>query len=386
MKVVRADRDATLVLKAGSATVATWIGVEAGQTFSASFKVGLGVTKSYSFSLVHADPATGERYEAKEEGSVLGRKAVGWLDVRFDRSAYDSWPFAGSGGRDPADGGTWTRTTVTNNTAFATDGGNRRLELETGSSDYVAYAASAASHARYAVLVRGRAQFVSEPGAPEAPTDSPLAGLALGDEGGGVSLYGWTRDGWVRLAGADVAENEWTDWNAAIDFSASPVTVTYGIGGAVLSNAVTGATALPVAGSPTSLRTVRYVGSGAVDDFRGVYYEPVTIVAIREPEYAAATSTTSPIAFRTQGGTKYLDLSISVEGQPSGTQYTAFVCRTLDPDDSHWIAAAASRTASGTEIASGAVKLSVPATADTQFVKIVASDHSISKGTKLSDL
>ena len=38
------------------------------------------------------------------------------------------------------------------------------------------------------------------------------------------------------------------------------------------------------------------------------------------------------------------------------------------------------------KIASGAVKLSVPATADTQFVKIVASDHSISKGTKLSDL
>ena len=383
--VTRADRDATLVLKAGSATVATWTGVAAGESYSASFAVALGTTKGYTFSLVHADPATGERYEAKGEGSVLGRKAIGWLDVRFDRSAYDSWPFAGSGGRDPADGGTWTRTTVTNNTAFATDGGNRRLELETGSSDYVAYAASAASHARYAVLVRGRAQFVSEPGAPEAPTDSPLAGLALGDEGGGVSLYGWTRDGWVRLAGADVAENEWTDWNAAIDFSASPVTVTYGIGGAVLSNAVTGATAFRVAGSPTSLRTVRYVGSGAVDDFRGVYYEPVTIVAIREPVFAEGAAS-GPLSLYASNGSQRLALAVSTAGQPADTQYTAFTSKELDPDPAKWTAAADSRVASRTEINAGAMNLDIPASADTLFVRIVASDHSIAKGTKLSAL
>ncbi len=383
--ILRADRDATLVLKAGSATVATWTGVGAGQTFSASFKVGLGVTKGYTFSLVHADPATGERYEAKGEGSVLGRKAVGWLDVQFDRAAYDSWPFAGSGGCDPADGGTWTRTTVTNNTAFATDGGNRRLELETGSSDYVAYAASAASHARYAVLVRGRAQFVSEPGAPEAPTDSPLAGLALGDEGGVVSLYGWTAGGWVRLAGAPVAENAWTDWNAAIDFSASPVTVTYGIGGAVLSNAVTGATALPVAGSPTSLRAVRYVGNGAVDDFRGVYYEPVTVVAIREPEYAE-NAASGPLSFAVRNGRRVMQLAVATSGQPVDAQYTAFTCKELDPDDAKWTAAAASRAASSTEIGAGAILLDVPEGDGSLFVKIVVSDHSIPKGTKLSDL
>ena len=379
--VLRADRDATLVLKAGGATVATWTGVVAGESYSASFAVALGVTKNYSFSLVHADPATGERYEATASGSVLGRKAVGWLDVQFDRAGANNWTTTSG-----VDGGTWTSGGGTNKTAFASDGGNNRLELQTGNDGYAAYTASAASHARYAVLVRGRAQFVSEPGAPDAPSDSPLAGLALGEEGGAVSLYGWTKDGWVRLAGAPVAENEWTDWNAAIDFSASPVTVTYGIGGTVLSNATTGAAALRVSGTPTSLRTVRYVGSGAADDFKGVYYEPVTIVAIREPEYVETTATTSPISFRTQGGTPYLDLSISVAGQPTSTQYTAFVCNTLDPDDSHWTAAAKSRTATSAEIAAGAVKLSVPSTPDTQFVKIVASDHSIAKGTKLSAL
>lgn len=381
VKVERADRDATLVLKAGGVTVATWTGVAAGGRHAASFKVGLGVTKDYTFSLVHADPATGERYEATVDGSVLGRPAVGWLDVQFDRAGATDWKTASG-----VDGGTWTQAGGTNETAFAADGGNSRLELDTGADGRIQYTASSASHARYAVMVRGRAQLVSEPGAPEAPPDSPLAGLALGDEGAELALYGWTASGWVALAGAPVAENDWIDWNATIDFSASPVTVTYGIGGTVLSNAATGATALPVAGSPTSLRAVRYTGNGAVDDFRGVYYEPVAIVSIREPAFAEATSTTAPISFRTQGGSKYLDLSISVEGQPPDTQYTAFVCTTLSPDDKDWIAAAASRTATQGEIAAGAVRLSIPATADAQFVKIVASDHSIAKGTKLSSL
>ena len=382
--VARADRAATLVLKAGSSTVKTWTGVTAGETFSASFKVGLGVTKSYAFELVHADAATGERYEAKGEGSVLGRKALGWLDVRFDRSGYDSWPFAPNG-RDPEDGGTWTLTTGTNGTAFATDGGDRRLELETGASDYVSYAASSASRSSCAVMVRGRARFVSEPGAPEAPSDAPLAGLALGEEGGAVLLYGWTSDGWVRLAGADVAENEWTDWNAAIDFSVSPVTVTYGIGGAVLSNAVSGATALPVAGAPTSLRTVRYVGSGAVDDFRGVYYEPVTVVAIREPEYAT-TSGASPISFVTKNGRAGVELAVSVAGQPVGTYYTAFVCTRLSSRDEDWTAAADSRVATRAEIETGTAAVFFPTKENALFVKIVASDGPISAETKLSDL
>ena len=382
--VERADAAATLVLKAGGATVATWTGVAAGQTAAASFRVGLGDTKRYVFSLVHDDVAAGERYEAAVTNGVLGRPAVGWLDVRFDRAAYDAWPFASSAGRDPADGGTWTKSAGTNETAFVSDGGNRRLKLKTSAADRVVYAASSASSPGLAVMVRGRAQLVSEPGAPETPEEPPLAGLALGDEGAGLALYGWTADGWVALAGAPVAENEWIDWNATVDFTASPVTVTYGIGGTVLSNATTGATALPVAGAPTSLRAVRYTGNGLVDDFRGVYYEPVAIVSIREPVFA--TTAGAPVSFRVEDNAPLLSLSVSVEGQPSIAQYVAFTCPTLSNDDREWTAAADSRPATAAETAAGALRLDVPASADTLFVKLVVSDQDIAKGTKLSEL
>ena len=224
-------------------------------------------------------------------------------------------------------------------------------------------------------------------GAPRASLAGQLfgAGLSLGDEGNGVSLYGWTANGWVALAGAPVAENEWVDWNASIDFSASPVTVTYGIGGTVLSNATTGATALPVAGSPTSLRAVRYTGNGVVDDFRGVYYEPVTIVNILEPVFAEGAAG-GPISFVTEGGARKMSLAVSTEGQPATTQYAAFTCDSLDAGDSQWTAAEKSRVATSAEIAAGAVNLKVPASGDTLFVRIVAADHTIAKGTKLSDL
>lgn len=382
--VDRADRNATLVLTAGGAMVSTWSNVVAGERFSASFKVGLGVTKGYVFSLVHVDPATNERYEASATGSVLGRPAIGWLDVRFDRDAYDAWPFASASGLDPADGGTWAKTGEDNETAFATDGGDRRLALDAGEGGVVGYNASSASRAGLAVMVSGRAQLVSEPGAPEAPTDGPLAGLALGDEGAGLALYGWTADGWVALAGAPVAENEWIDWNATIDFTVSPVTVTYGIGGTVLSNAMTGATALPVAGSPTSLRAVRYTGNGVVDDFRGVYYEPVAIVTIREPTFAATAA--APMSFRVENNVPLLSLAVSVEGQPADAQYVAFTCPSLSNDARDWTAAADSRLATAAETAAGALCLDVPASEDSLFVKLVVSDHDIVAGTKLSDL
>ena len=357
VKVERADRDATLALRAGGRIVQTWSGLAAGQTVEGRFPVGLGATKDYAFTLTHEDSATGERYEAAAEGTVLGRPAVGWLDVRFDRAGADNWTTASG-----IDGGTWTMTGGTNETAFADDGGDRRLEVDTGADGRVQYAASEASRPGFAVMVRGRAKLVSEPGAPEAPADAPLAGLALGDEGGGVRLYGWTADGWTALAGVPVAENEWIDWNATIDFTASPVTVTYGIGGVALSDAATGATALPVAGSPTSLRAVRYVGDGVVDDFRGVWYEPVAIVAIRAPEFAEAAPG-GPLSFVVKDGRRVMQLVVSTADQPAGAEYAAFVCETLSPDDKDWIAVDDSRVASQGEIAAGAVSLDVPADA-----------------------
>ena len=380
--VDRADRTARLALKTGATTVGTWNVAAAGESFSASFPVRLGATKAYAFVLVHEDPATGERYEDKSNGSVLGRPAVGWLDVRFDRSGYDAWPFGTAGGPDPEDGGTWAKSGGTNDTVFATDGGNRRLELDTEADGLVQYTAGSASRAGLAVMVRGRAKLVSEPGAPEAPSDSPLAGLALGDEGSGVALYGWTADGWVALAGAPVAENEWIDWNATIDFTASPVTVTYGIGGTVLSNATTGATALPVAGSPTSLRAVRYVGDGVVDDFRGVYYEPVTIVSIVEPVFS--TGADSPVSI--DPATRKMELAVSLDDQPDGTYFGAFECDTLSANPTNWVCIAGGRLPNAGEVSAGAIGLSVDASETAKFVRIVASSDPIPAGTKLSDL
>ena len=382
--VDRADGVSALSLAAGGRPVASWPSVAAGQTVSASFRVGLGDTKRYVFSLVHDDAATGERYETAVTNAVFGRPSVGWLDVRFDRAAYDAWPFASASGLDPADGGTWTKTAGTNATAFASDGGNRRLSLHTAADDYVAYAASASSRAGLSVMVRGRAQLVSEPGVPEPPTDGPLAGLALGDGGSGLVLYGWTAAGWVALAGAPVAENEWIDWNATVDFTASPVTVTYGIGGTVLSNATTGATALPVAGAPTSLRAGRYVGSGLVDDFRGVWYEPVEIVSVKAPDIGGGSGTAPPLSFDPDAGT--LGLTVSLAGQPEETWFAAFECENLSADPADWVAVAGGRKPTPEELAAGAIDLSVDASENSKFVKIVAADHPIDEGTKLSDL
>ena len=382
--VERADGAAALALEAGGRPVASWPSVVAGQTVSASFRVGLGDTKRYVFSLVREDAATGERYETAVTNAVFGQPAVGWLDVRFDRAAYDAWPFASAAGRDPADGGTWTRVGGSNTTALATEGGDRLLALKAGLGGAVGYAASSASSPGLAVMVRGRAQLVSEPGAPETPEDPPLAGLALGDEGAGVALYGWTADGWVALAGASVAENEWIDWNATVDFTASPVTVTYGIGGTVLSNALTGGTALPVAGAPTSLRAVRYVGDGLVDDFRGVWYEPAEIVSLKPPDFGGGSGTAPPLSFDPDAGT--LGLTVSLAGQPEETWFAAFECENLSADPADWVAVAGGRKPTPEELAAGAIDLSVGASETSKFVKIVAADHPIGEGTKLSEL
>ena len=382
--VDRADGAAALALEAGGRPVASWPSVAAGQTVTASFRVGLGDTKRYVFSLVHEDAVAGGLYETAVTNAVFGQPAVGWLDVRFDRAAYDAWPFVSAAGRDPADGGTWTKSAGTNETAFVSDGGNRRLKLKTSAADRVVYAASSASSPGLAVMVRGRAQLVSEPGAPETPEEPPLAGLALGDEGEGLALYGWTAAGWVALAGAPVAENEWIDWNATVDFTASPVTVTYGIDGTVLSNATTGATALPVAGTPTSLRSVRYVGSGVVDDFRGVWYEPVEIVSVKAPEIGGGSGTAPPLSF--DPGAKTLGLTVSLAGQPEETWFAAFECETLSADPADWVAVAGGRQPTPEELAAGAIRLSVGASETSKFVKIVAADHPIDEGTKLSEL
>ena len=383
--VTRADAAATLVLASGGATVATWPNVSVGSSYSGSFPVARGSTTPFAFKLVHEDPATGERYEAATGDIAVGAPMAAWLDIRFDRSGYDNWTVAS--GTDPAVGGTWTSTGGSNTTSFATDGGNRRLELAAGQGGYVLYKPSSASTAGRAVRVKGRAQLVAEPGVPETPASRPsppLAGLALGDDDG-LSLYGWTADGWVALEGAPVAENAWIDWNATVDFTASPATVSYGIGGTVLSNATTGAKTFTAAGSSTRLSGVVYEGNGVVDDFSGACFEPVA-VEIREPDCTGPAGSVAMHPSAGEGEPGSFDFEVSLEGQPLLTWFTAFECENLDPNPANWVARKDSVLASADNLAAGTVPLSVTAETTSKFVKIVASDKKFSAGTKLSDI
>ena len=77
---------------------------------------------------------------------------------------------------------------------------------------------------------------------------------------------------------------------------------------------------------------------------------------------------------------------MELEGQPSGTWFTAFECDTLSSDSKDWIARSDSVRASAADLAAGAVPLSVDTDKPSKFVKIVASDHKITSGTKLSDI
>ncbi|MBQ9727241.1 MAG: hypothetical protein IJV65_07035, partial [Kiritimatiellae bacterium] len=379
----RADAAATLVFRAPGAADRTWANVVAGETYAGSLPVEKDSTSPFVFTLVHVDAATGERYEASASDIAVGVPTADWFNVRFDRDGYTGWTFAT--GADPAGAGSWEKEGGTNRTAFATDGGNRRLDVDAGDGGFVRYEPTSASTAGRAVRVKGRAQLVSEPGAPADLDAAALAGLALGDGDSGLALHGWTADGWVALAGAPVAENEWIDWNATVDFTASPATVTYGIGGTVLSNATTGATALPAAGSATRLSAVVYEGNAVVDDFRGVTFVPV-VVEIREPGYAGVSEpiALTPAAGGESAGT--FDLAITLKGQPANTYFTAFECETLSARPADWIAVKPSVLPSADDLASGTVGLSVGAEESSKFVKIVASDHAINAGTKLSEL
>ena len=385
--VTRADAAATLVLASGGATVATWRNVAPGAVCSGSFPVAKNSTKPFAFTLVHEDPATGERYEAATGDVAVGVPMSAWLDIRFDRSQYNAWPFPSSG-TDAAVGGTWTSSGGSNETAFATDGGNRRLELDAGQGGFVRYAPASASAAGRAVRVKGRAQLVAEPGVPETPVSRPsppLAGLALGTGDDGTTLYGWTGGGWIALDGAPVAENEWIDWSATVDFTANPVTVSYGIGGTVLSNATSGASAFPAAAGASALSSVVYEGDGVVDDFRGSCFLPV-VVEIKEPGFADVAAPVAMVPSVGAGDEGSLDLEVALEGQPAETWFTAFECETLSTNLADWVAVRDSVRPNTDDLAAGTVRLSVRTETSSKFVKTVASDHRIPAGTKLSEL
>lgn len=371
VRLERADAAGTVSLVADGRTVATWDSAEAGRTYSASFPVSLGATARYEFLVVDPEGF----YPTSAPGAAVGRKTLGWLDVRLDESAYDAWPFASSGGTDPVDGGTWTVSGAENISAFAPSG-DRRIDLATDLDGFVRYEPATPSEEGRKVRVEGRAQLVADYGEPEAPDPAPLAALALGRSGTDVTLYGWTGEGWKPLSGLKASSPMWLDWIAEIDFGAGTVRYLHGDPPRALSSG--GEEALPVGNANTRLSRVTYVGNGAVDDFRGMWFVESDAAEARLLPFAAAIIPgSSGLSFENKG----LDAEnfvIRLQDAESGLWYAAFGAQTPGGD----YACVACERAEGPEVALSASTAGKPA----QFFKICAASAPVEPGTPLSSL
>ena len=328
VKLTRADRAGALSLLVGDEVKKTWGSVVAGQVYSGDFAISLGLVTRYRF-VVEKD---GE-YETVAEGRVLGRKTIGWIDIQLDKSAYSSWPFASASGRDPLDGGTWTKSGPNNISKWSSDGGNNRIDLATEEDGFVRYTAQSASVEGKKVRIEGRTQLAPEFGVPAAISPAPLAALALGKEGTVQTLYGYAASGWVPFEAFRVPADGWIDWAADLDFGAG--TVTYSAGDPLTALASGGATALPIAGTATAVRRVTYVGSGAIDDFKGVYYIEENSNLRVEAFDAALRGGATGLSFK-NAGTSTEKFAIGIKDFEPGALYAVFACDKVDGAPSEW--------------------------------------------------
>ena len=386
VKLFRADAAGTLSLVVDGAVVQSWNDPVPGQAYSASFAIPAGREKSYRFVVV--DPLA--LYETAVDGRVFGRKTIGWFDVAFDDVRYSSWTLAN--GTDPADGGAWTKSGDGNESVFAANGGDRRVDLATGEQGAVRYEPSPASPSGCKVLLSGSTELVAEYGEPAALDPSPLAGFALGRTGTAVSLYGWTADGWVALEGVRVSSPCRLDWFAEFDFDAGTVSYRaaspgthYETGDPVhdLSNA--GRTALPLGNAKTRVSSVTYVGNGTVDDFDGVYYIEEKASDALVTLDAAIKPGTAGLHF-TNRGTDTEHFVISMDGATPGLWYVAFATDEHSSDPADWECVSCVRAA-GTEVDLSASSVDgegnpIPS----RFFKIYGAPEAIAIGTPLSDL
>ena len=328
VKLTRADRAGALSLLVGDTVAASWPSVVAGKVYSGDFAISLGLVTRYRF-VVEKD---GE-YETVAEGRILGRKTIGWIDIQLDKSAYSSWPFASASGRDPLDGGTWTKSGPNNISKWSSDGGNNRIDLATEEDGFVRYTAQSASVAGKKVRIEGRTQLAPEFGVPAAISPAPLAALALGKEGTVQTLYGYAASGWVPFEAFRVPTDGWIDWAADLDFGAG--TVTYSAGDPLTALASGGATALPIAGTATAVRRVTYVGSGAIDDFKGVYYIEENSNLRVEAFDAALRGGATGLSFK-NAGTSTEKFAIGIKDFEPGALYAVFACDKVDGAPSDW--------------------------------------------------
>lgn len=373
VKLTRADTTGTLSLYAGSALVKTWDAVVVGTVYSASFPIPVGLVTRYRFVVDQ-----GGTYETVAEGRVLGRKTIGWIDIQLDESAYSAWPFASASGRDPLDGGTWAKSGSNNISKWSSDGGNNRIDLATEEDGFVRYTAKSASVEGKKVRVEGRTKFAPEFGVPAALNPAPLAALALGKEGTVQTLYGYAASGWVPFESFRVPSDGWIDWAAVLDFDAK--TVTYSAGDPLAVLASGGTNALPIAGTARQVSRVTYIGSGAIDDFKGVYYIETN---------AAQTVVTDDVVIRTDGtgltfsnvGTDIKNFVIGLKDAEAGGWYAAFGCTSLSGDRGDWLCVSCEQ-AVGSEV-------DLPVDTDdkpTQFFMLFRVSGAIEPGTPLSAL
>jgi hypothetical protein len=373
VKLTRADTTGTLSLYAGSALVKTWDAVAVGTAYSASFPIPVGLVTRYRFVVDQGGP-----YETVAEGRVVGRKTIGWIDIQLDKSEYSSWPFASASGHDPLDGGTWSKSGSNNISKWSSDGGNKRIDLATEEDGFVRYTAKSASVEGKKVRIEGRTKFAPEFGVPAALDSAPLAALALGKEGTVQALYGYAASGWVPFETFRVPADGWIDWAADLDFDAK--TVTYSAGDPLAKLASGGTNALPIAGTARQVSRVTYIGSGAIDDFKGVYYIETN---------AAQTVVTDDVVIRTDGtgltfsnvGTDIKNFVIGLKDAEAGGWYAAFGCTSLSSDRGDWLCVSCKQANES------AVDLPVD-TDDkpTQFFMLFRVSGAIEPGTPLSAL
>lgn len=373
VKLTRADTAGTLSLYAGSTLVKTWDAVAVGTVYSASFPIPVGLVTRYRFVVDQ-----GGTYETVAEGRVLGRKTIGWIDIQLDQSAYSAWLFASASGRDPLDGGTWAKSGSNNISKWSSDGGNNRIDLATEEDGFVRYTAKSASVEGKKVRIEGRTKFAPEFGVPAALDSAPLAALALGKEGTVQTLYGYAASGWVPFETFRVPADGWIDWAADLDFDAK--TVTYSAGDPLAKLASGGTNALPIAGTARQVSRVTYIGSGAIDDFKGVYYIETN---------AAQTVVTDDVVIRTDGtgltfsnvGTDIKNFVIGLKDAEAGGWYAAFGCTSLSGDRGDWLCVSCSQAEGGS--------VDLPASTEdkpTQFFMLFRVSGEIEPGTPLSDL
>ena len=374
VRLTRATVAGTLSLIVGGNVVRTWESPLAGIKYAASFPIVFGRDKDYVFTVDDPD----DLYRTDVAGVAIGRKTIGWLDIALDSAAYGAWPFDPIAGSDPEDGGVWSLSGARNESVFAQDGVNRRIDLATGEDGFVRYTPASPSESGRRARLSGRTQLVAEYGVPEALDPSPLAALALGRDGALITLYGWTGEGWKALEGIKAMSPMWLDWIAEFDFEAGTVTYAFGDPPVALQNA--GVSTLPAGNAKTQVSTVTYIGSGSVDDFAGSYYIYGSAIPDIVNFDAAIKGGGGGLVFAKSGaGTSIFNINIA--DATVGNWYVAFACDTLASDKSKWLCVSCVQ-AIGEE-----VTLSAPAEGKTsQFFRLFTTSGEIDIGVPLSSL